>query len=109
MAKKEKSFGFSEDSDETVYHDYLSRPICLNIGATTVLGVLDKIDTEHRWLYFKPSIVGYDGKRVRLEENVPTIISMPLRDNMPVTIRPLQEGDLETSVKVYNEAADKNS
>jgi hypothetical protein len=92
--------GFNGDAHDSkdVYDTFINNPGYFGVGNIVATGVLKEINFKERYILVQPSLIGIGetstGKQiVRLDYETPTLISIP--DGAPISMRPLQEGDLE--------------
>jgi hypothetical protein len=93
--------GFNSDTDDStnIYDIFVGKTGCFGAGNVTSTGVLKEINIKEGYMLIQPSLVGIGGtvtgkQRIRIDYESPTIIGIP--EGAPISMRPLQPGDLET-------------
>jgi len=89
-------FGNESDDKSDIYSSFIGTPGHYSCGNFGVTGVLREVNRKDGYFSVQPSIVLYGELGIRLEKEIPTVVSM-LPGNS-ISVRPLQQGDLETII-----------
>ena len=107
-------FGFGnskEHPEETMWDEYVGRPVCAHCNGNTVYGILKEIRIKNEifpYACFQPSIVGSPAIKDEISE-LNLIEELPTKALLPITvIRPLKKGVLEKLIEDSKKAREKS-
>jgi len=86
--------------EQQVYQDHLGKPGFYGTGDSTAPGILREIDLKNGYMIIQPSVVQLLKAYARIETERPTVIRFS--PGATLTLRPLQEGDLEAIITEIN-------
>ncbi len=87
--------GFTDENKkkEDSYSSFIGTAGHYSVGVVSAIGILKEFNMADNYMLIQPSVVGYGNDFARVVKNRPTIIS--LTPGHPISMRPLEEGDLE--------------
>ena len=97
------TIGFNNEQEDSpnFYDDRIGRPGHYSVGSIGATGILKEVNLEQRYISIQPSIV-YGGNHAEVEREFPTTIT--IEHNIPISMRPLKEGDIERIAEEWNES-----